>query len=185
MGFMQGMGGFAPASGADGAQLDIGPNGLMVVVRFCGPTRREARLLRRGALDVFLHREGGTGFLVLQWSAPGCQPLVMEAPFHIGLLPPNRRHLPERNDEETFALTVVLVDERGRQHGARMVGLSTRTSEAIEAIVREQTAEAEQGWRPPRHQAEIVQFQKRYPDITTAAKSSRAVSSDHFAARRD
>lgn len=160
-----------------GATLSIGSEGLTVYVQLSDPTAAEVADIRRGTLDVGVFSVGGTGVLLTRFGAaadtprfPAMPPMVLECPYHVGLLPPDRRHLPKRKSGLSLALTIIIQDQYGRQHGARHLGLAIPTAEAIERIVSRQVEEAGRpGWTRTTHDAEVERFYDRNPDIGRAA----------------
>lgn len=167
----------AGSFGGDGARLSIGPKGLTLFIRLSAPTEYEVADIRRGKLEVGVVSIGATGILITRFGAATDMPrvravpsLVFDAPFHIGLLPPDRRYLPEREGNLSFGLTIIILDELGRQHGGRQVGMALPLAAAIERVVERQVVEAARpGWTKRVHDAEVEQFYARYPDVGRAA----------------
>ncbi|WP_152047726.1 hypothetical protein [Aureimonas psammosilenae] len=146
-------------------------------VQFSDPTSVEVADLRRGKLDIGILTVGGTGILLTRFGAamdtprfPPQDAIVLECPFHIGLLPPDQRHLPTREGGLSLALTIIVQDQYGTQRGGRHLGLAIPTAEAIERIVARQAKEAARpGWTRASHDAEVDRFYERNPDIGRAA----------------
>lgn len=157
----------------DGAVLDIGPSGLHLTVQMAGIAKSETAALRRGRLEVAVLSSGATGFLITRFHSVDVfkkAPIVLEAPFHIGLLRPALRFLQPRGDGLVHSLVIQIQDEHGIQAGVRLVSLTTEICEAIERLVDRQAREAAQpGWTRRSYDREVEVFTRRFPDVGRAA----------------
>ncbi len=155
----------------DGATLSIGPSGLTAIVQLSDPLESEIAAIRRGAMELAVLGSGATGIVFMRFAAEGGKPPVdFEMPFHVGLLPPEDRRLPERRGDVVHGLAIVLQDQNGHGHGVRMVGPGGGFSEAIERLVERQRVEASSpGWTRRSHDREVEDFYRRYPDLAKAA----------------
>lgn len=156
----------------DGAVLDIGPNGLRAIVQFSQIAESEIEAIRRGTLDVGVLSSQASGILILRFEPrmSGKSPIVLEMPFHIGLLSPDQRFLPIREDGLVHAMMITIQDERGRQHGGRLVALSSAVCDAIESLVERQAREAASPlFSREKHERSVRDYYKRFPDTLAAA----------------
>lgn len=166
-----------PTLAADGATLGIGPDGLTMVVQLSRPRSSEIRAIRRDRLDVAIVSARYAAFLSwrFNYSASGLSPLYFETPFHIGLLPVERRYIPQRENGLAHAVMIFLQDERGGGHGGRLILLPVPICEAIEQAVAKQVAEAASPeWSRRLHDNAIAEFYRTCPDMTDVWRSADA-----------
>jgi hypothetical protein len=149
-----------------GATLDIGPEGLTLVVSLPRPSRAEIWAIRRGKLDIGMLMAGSTGVLLWRFNGENsCRPVVeLESVFHIGLLQPDRRYVPSGDAGLVHSVMIIAQDERATCRALRMVSLPADVSGAVDTVVAFQANQASQpGWSRHEHEAEVEGYFRRFP----------------------
>src|SRR4051812_10450924 len=94
----------------DGARIDVRRNALRVVVQLSRPLNSEIRAIRRDRMDVAVLSVGTSAFLLWRFlpSAAGLPPILLETPFHLGLLPPEERDWRLREAGKHYVVMIVV-----------------------------------------------------------------------------
>lgn len=158
-----------PYPAFDGTALNIGPSGLSLIVSLPHPSRPQLRALRSGSINLGIMASGHSAIALWRF-ADRTRPVVLETPFHIGLLPENDRWIPTATGPgETLPVLIIVQDERRVCRAIRLLPLPVRFSRALEDVVVDQAREASQpAWSPEVHKHQVEQYFRTYPDAATA-----------------
>ncbi|WP_046865124.1 hypothetical protein [Microvirga massiliensis] len=160
----------------DGATLAIGPGPWIMIASLTRPLASEVKALRRAPLDVAVLREGTTAIVVWRFG----RDLFLETPFHMGLLPTQRRYVDQRSGTQVRAVTIVAQDQRGICHGLRFTSLTPAVSDAIDQIIAEQIGEAASvSWSRRKHDSEAEAFFRRWEDPSQAFAFAKSCGAMH------
>jgi hypothetical protein len=160
-----------PVFQQDGAKIDIRRNNLTMIVQLSRPLESEIRAIRRDMLDVSVLPVGTSGFLLWRFlsSAAGLPPILLETPFHLGLLPPEDRGWNTRSADDRYVVMIVIQDENGTGHGGRCVSLPANVCHEIDRLVGRQVEEASTpDWSANKHDTNVAEFYRIWPTMDRA-----------------
>ncbi|WP_315756017.1 hypothetical protein [Bradyrhizobium sp. SZCCHNRI2007] len=160
-----------PVLQQDGAKIVIHRNSLTTIVQLSRPLNSEIRAIRRDRMDVSVLSVGTSAFLLWRFlsSAAGLPPILLETPFHLGMLPPEERGWHVRSAGKVYTIMIVIQDEKGIGYGGRFVSLPANVCDEIDRLVGLQVEEATMpGWSSSKHEANISEFYRIWPQVDQA-----------------